>query len=217
MWKVTVLKRLLLWLIWLTTAFGLLLIGWRVWLNFVYSSQIYKAVADVPPRSVAIVFGAGIRGDRPSAALADRIEGAAALYHAGKVHKLLMSGDNRFVNYNEPEVMKVYAEELGVPPEDIVLDYAGRRTYDTCYRARAIFGVKAAVLVTQNFHQARAAYLCEQLGVEPVGLAADKRSYLGPLRLWWAVRETLASAMAWWDVNIVQPVPVLGEALPIEG
>ena len=215
--KVTVLKRLLRWLIWLSAALGLLLIGWRVWLNFVYSSQIYRAVADVPPQGVAIVFGAGIRNDRPSAALADRVEGAAALYHAGKVRKLLMSGDNRFVNYNEPEVMKVYAETLGVPAKDIVLDYAGRRTYDTCYRARAIFGVRTAVLVTQEFHQARAVYLCKHFGIEPVGLAVDKRNYLGLFRLWWAVRETLALAMAWWDVNIAQPVPVLGETIPIEG
>ena len=157
----------------------------------------------------------GGRHNRPSAALADRVEAAADLYHAGKVQKLLLTGDNRFVDYNEPGVMRAYALELGVPDEDIVLDYAGRRTYDSCYRARAIFQIKAAVLVTQGFHQARAAYLCDQLGVKPVGFVADKRYYLRRLRLWWEIRETLASAVAWWDINVAQPTPILGEVIPL--
>jgi SanA protein len=192
-----------------------LLVAWRVWLNLAYATATFTAIADVPPHRVALVFGAGVRNNRPSAALADRIEAAAALYQAGRVQKLLMSGDNRFVNYNEPGVMQAYAQALGVPAQDIVLDYAGRRTYDSCYRARAIFQVTEAVLVTQGFHQARAAYLCDRLGVRSVGLVADKRYYLRRLRLWWEVRETLASAIAWWDVNVARPTPVLGEVIPI--
>ena len=80
--------------------------------------------------------------------LPDQVRAAADLYHAGKVHKLLLSGDNRFVDNNEPRAMKEMALVLGVPEEDLVLDYAGRRTYDTCYRARHILGVERAVLVT---------------------------------------------------------------------
>lgn len=193
-----------------------LLMGWRVWLNFSYRASTYTIATEVPTQNIAIVFGAGIRQDRPSAVLADRVEAAAALYHAGKVQKLLMTGDNRFLDYNEPAVMQDYAEELNVPVEDIVLDYAGRRTYDSCYRAKAIFEVDQAVLVTQAFHQARAAYLCDQLGIKSVGLVADRRAYARSLRLWWEIRETLASAAAWWDVNIARPTPVLGEKLPIK-
>jgi SanA protein len=70
--------------------------------------------------------------------------------------------------------------------------------------------------VTQTFHQARAAYLCQQLGVKAIGYSADKRPYLRRLRLWWEVRETLAAAAAWWDINITRPTPVLGEKLPIK-
>jgi SanA protein len=193
-----------------------LVLAWRLWLGWTYGSQIYTSVDDVPSRQVAIIFGAGIlRNNRPTPALADRVEAAAALYHAGKAQKLLMTGDNRFVDYNEPEVMRRYAQELGVPAEAIVLDYAGRRTYDSCYRARAIFQVEEAILVTQKFHQARAAYLCRQLGVQPVGFVADNRAYRRRVHLWWNMRETLASSIAWWDVNVSRPVPVLGEILPI--
>jgi len=114
---------------------------------------------------------------RPTPALADRVWTAAALYKAGKVRKLLMSGDNRFINYNEPETMRQYALAQGVPDEDIVLDYAGRRTYDTCYRAEHIFGVQDAILVTQWFHLDRALYTCGKLGIDAVGVAADRRDY----------------------------------------
>src|SRR5258706_1690913 len=117
-------------------------------------------------RRVAIIFGAGLlRDGGPTAVLQDRIRRAANLYFAGKVEKLLMSGDNRFVDYNEPESMRQYALSLGVPDEAIVRDYAGRSTYDTCYRAKAIFGVSAAILVTQKFHLPRAIFLCNMLGV----------------------------------------------------
>src|SRR5215212_2568050 len=125
---------------------------------------------DAPVRQVAIVFGAQVRRNgMPSAVLRDRIETAVALYTEGKVEKLLMSGDNRFGNYNEPEAMRQYALSAGVPDEAIVLDYAGRRTYDTCYRAKAIFGVKKALLVTQGFHLPRAVFLCNMLGMDTVG------------------------------------------------
>ncbi len=210
------LTRVFAWLMWAGLVCLVGLIGWRVWLNWSYHTRIYTSVDEVPERRVALVFGAGVRQDRPSAVLADRIEAAALLYHAGKVDKLLMTGDNRFIYYNEPAVMKAYAEELQVPAEDIVLDYAGRRTYDSCYRARAIFAVDEAVLVSQEFHLARAAYLCEQLGVEPAGFVADQRTYLRRLRWWWEVRETLATAAAWWDIHVTRPLPVLGEMLPIK-
>ena len=100
---------------------------------------------------------------------------AAQLYFSGKVEKLLMSGDNRFVDYNEPEAMRQYARSLGVPEEAIVLDYAGRRTYDTCYRARDIFGVQSAILVTQNFHLPRALFTCNALGIRATGVESGSR------------------------------------------
>jgi SanA protein len=177
--------------------------------------RVYAAV-DVPARRVAIVFGAGLwRDGSPTPVLYDRVATAADLYHAGKVEKLLLSGDNRFLDYNEPGVMCEVALSLGVPDKDIVLDYAGRRTYDTCYRAKAIFGVTEAILVTQEFHLPRALYLCNRLGVDAVGINADRRNYGRISVLYWNLRELIATTAAVWDVTIRHPVPVLGDPIPI--
>ncbi len=163
-------------------------------------------------RQVAIVFGAEVKKDgTPSTVLRDRVETAVALYKSGKVKKLLMSGDNRFVNYNEPESMRQYALTLGMPDSDIVLDYAGRRTYDTCYRAKGIFGVKSAILVTQGFHLPRALFLCKAFGIDVVGVEAENYYYLKRLRLFWNARELLATVQSVWDVYLSKPLPVLGK------
>ena len=166
------------------------------------------STSNIPVRRVAIVFGAGLwRNGTPTPVLADRVTEAANLYFAGKVEKLLMSGDNRFVDYNEPEAMRQLALKLGVPNDAIVLDYAGRRTYDTCYRAKAIFKVDQAILVTQAFHMPRALYLCNLLGVDSIGVEANQRTYRKLSLLYWNARELFATAAAVWDVNIGHPFP----------
>jgi len=171
---------------------------------------------DVPARRVAIVFGAEVRRDgTPSVVLQDRVETAVALYKSGKVEKLLMSGDNRFADYNEPESMRQSALTLGMPDSDIVLDYAGRRTYDTCYRAREIFGVNSAVLVTQGFHLPRALFLCKAFDIDAVGVEAENYYYLKRSRLVWNTREFLATVQSVLDVALFKPLPVLGEPEPI--
>lgn len=165
---------------------------------------------------VAIVFGAGLRYDgTPTAILRDRVETAVQLYQQDKVRKLLMSGDNRVADYNEPEAMRQYALGLGIPDEDIVLDYAGRRTYDTCYRAKAIFQVDAAILVTQNFHLPRAIFLCSWFGIKSVGVESNNNYYRKISRFIWNTRELFATSQAVWDVYALKPVPVLGEPEPI--
>ncbi|MEW6717067.1 MAG: ElyC/SanA/YdcF family protein [Chloroflexota bacterium] len=171
---------------------------------------------EVSPFKAAIVFGAGLwRDGSPTPILRDRIATAAELYFAGKVEKLLMSGDNRFVDYNEPGAMRDYALQLVVPAEDIVLDYAGRRTYDTCYRAKEIFQLTSAILVTQQFHLPRALYTCKQFGLTVQGVPADRQQYQHIPFLYWNIREILATAAALWEVHISHPLPVLGEPLPI--
>lgn len=182
----------------------------------IYAASRVYSLADVPARRVAIVFGAGLwRDGSPTPILQDRVATAAELYFAGKVEKLLLSGDNRFANYNEPEAMRRYAVSLGVPNEALVLDYAGRRTYDTCYRAATIFGVKEAILVTQAFHLPRAIYLCNHLGVDGIGVQADQRVYRRSSMAYWTLRELLATVNALWEVHVTRPLPVLGEPEPI--
>jgi SanA protein len=189
----------------------------RLWVHWHVSPRIYQEVQAVPPAGVALVLGAGLTSEGlPTPALYDRVVAAANLYRLGAVKKLLMSGDNRFEWYNEPEAMRQLALRLGVPDEDIVLDYAGRRTYDSCYRAREIFEVGRVVVVTQRFHLERALYLCGALGISSVGMVADHRTYRSPYRQWWQLRELAALVKAWLDVHVVHPQPVLGEKLPIQ-
>jgi SanA protein len=181
-----------------------------------YSNSRSYTAADVPARKVAIVFGAGLwRDGSPTPVLRDRVATAADLYFSGKVEKLLMSGDNRFVEYNEPGAMRAYALELGIPDNDIVLDYAGRRTYDTCYRAQKIFGLQQAILVTQSFHLPRALYTCNSLGLDAVGVPSDLRQYRDSSLAYWNLREVPATLVALWEVNISKPEPVLGQPEPI--
>ena len=178
-------------------------------------NRIYQK-EEAPSSRLAIVFGAGLRWDgSPTAVLRDRVETAAALYFSGKVEKILMSGDNSYDYYNEPWAMKEYALSLGVPEEAIVMDYAGRRTYDTCYRARAIFGVEEALLVTQRFHLPRALFLCHALGIDSNGIEANNNNYRRRSLVIWNIREQIATLGAFIDVFVSNPLPVLGVPEPI--
>jgi SanA protein len=181
----------------------------------VYATERMYQQPGAPARRVAIIFGAGLRRDgTPTAMLRDRVLTGAELYFSGRVEKLLMSGDNRFVDYNEPESMRQFALSLGIPDDAIVLDYAGRRTYDTCYRAKAIFGVESALLVTQDFHLPRALFLCNMLGLDTVGVEAT-HCYWNGSPFVWDVREQFATLAAFLDLYVSNPLPVLGNPEPM--
>jgi vancomycin permeability regulator SanA len=192
------------------------LINWQI--QSVTDAKLQTSITEIPvenlPR-IAIVFGAKVWDDKsPSTVLYDRIVTAVELYRAGRVKKILMSGDNPTENYDEPTAMKETAIRLGVSETDVVLDFAGRRTYDTCYRAREIFEVKRAILVTQEFHQARALYLCNNLSVDSIGITADRRKYEG--ERYWKFREFFSRASAWYEMNFVSSEPIGGKKEPIE-
>jgi len=170
----------------------------------------------VPQAPAALVLGAGLNRDgTPGLVLQDRVRTAAELYFSGKVEKILMSGDNSSQFYDEPGAMKEFALELGVPEEDIVLDFAGRRTYDSCYRAKAIFGLERLIVITQAFHLPRALFLCNAFDIESDGIPADDANYRRSSYTFWWVREILASLNAYWDVYINHPQPILGQPEPI--
>ena len=183
-----------------------------------YAQNRTYQVADVPPQQVAIIFGAGLtRGGQPSAVLRDRIRRGIELYNTGKVDYLLLSGDNTTEFYDEPSAMKTYALKNGIPEDAIIVDYAGRRTYDTCYRARHIFNVTGAVLVTQAYHLPRAIFTCNQLGTPAVGVEAYESNYWAGGLTRWTIREVPATMAAFWDIFWAQPLPIMGEPMPISG
>ena len=182
-----------------------------------YYNRYTCTLQDTPFRRVVIVFGAAVYQDGTlSPMLQDRVETAVQLYQQGKVQKLLLSGDNRFADYNEPGAMRAYALSRGVPAEDIQLDYAGRRTYDTCYRAKTVFQLDEAVLVTQAFHLPRALFTCRHLGVDAVGVAANRRPYDPRSVRWSSLREVASANVALLNIIIKKPAPVLGEPILIE-
>ncbi len=177
------------------------------------AGKIQSSITEIPfenPPRIAIVFGAKVwENGEPSHALDDRVITAVELYRAGRVKKILMSGDNPSENYDEPTAMKATAVKLGVPASDVVLDFAGRRTYDTCFRAKEIFEAQKAIVVTQEFHQMRAIYLCSNLGIDSIGITANRRRYEG--ESYWAFREFFSRASAWFEINFLPFAPVGGQ------
>ena len=159
---------------------------------------------------VAIVLGAAVHADgQPSPWLAHRLDAAADLYTSGRVEAILVSGDNRRAGYDEPTVMRSYLASRGIPEQAIAVDYAGFDTYDTCVRARRIFGIERALLVTQDFHEPRAVAICRSVGVDADGVG-DSRARSD--RIGWTVswmRERAAAIKAVVDV-VSRRDPTLG-------
>ena len=188
--------------------------AWQSWVEWRFKDRLFT-VDTVPPQRVAIVFGARVYGDQQlSAMLRDRVDTAVDLYKAGKVQKLLLTGDNSSPYYDEPSAMMAHAIERGVDPADIQPDYGGRRTYDSCYRAKHVFQVSEAILVTQAFHLPRALLLCSGLGLESTGVMADRRTYDPRSITWSEMREIPALVAALTDLIRRTPPPILGEPIP---
>jgi SanA protein len=210
-----VIKKMLFYMALGIILFGLIILGASLLIQIETSSSIHT-MDNVSSAPVAIVFGAGLRRDgTPTLILRDRVDTAVDLYKKGLVSKILVSGDNRFIDYNEPGSMFIYALSKGVPAEDVIRDYAGRRTYDTCYRAKEIFQVSEAILVTQEYHLPRALYLCNHLGLKSQGVSSDRSSYTRSAYASWTIREWVARLGALWDIWIAKPLPVLGQPEPI--
>lgn len=141
---------------------------------YVSTGDRLRTVADAPRTDVAVVFGAGLWQGEPSPYLAHRLDAAAELYRAGTVKVVLVTGDNSREDYDEPDAMRTYLTRHGVPDSRIVSDYAGFDTWDSCVRAKKIFGVDEAVLISQGFHIRRAVALCEAAGVTSYGVGVDE-------------------------------------------
>lgn len=181
-----------------------------MFIHFSVRDRVYSATYKAPHCRVALVLGAAVRPDgKLSQSLQTRVDKAVELWREGKCDKLLMSGDNRYVDYNEPLQMRNYAIQRGVPKQAIAMDFAGRRTYDSIYRAQHIFGLSEVIVVTQRFHADRAVFLCDRLGLKACGVQADQ----GDLNA--AIREIPACLLAIVDAYILHPEPVMGDKEPI--
>lgn len=163
-----------------------------------------------------LVPGCGVWADNePSPMLKDRLDTAIELYRKGAAPKLLLSGDNSVKEYSEPDCMLVYALKQGIPAEDIFLDFAGFSTYDSVYRANAVFKAVRVIVVTQKYHLFRTLWICDALGITSKGVASDQRKHRK--RFFREAREVLAR-----DKDLVKgllkPEPTyLGDEIPVDG
>jgi len=142
-------------------------------------THIHHSLKRFPKNDVGIIFGAGIRGDQPSKYLKDRLDAGILLYKSKRINKILLSGDNGREEYDELTVMKNYCFNHGVDTTKIFIDYAGFDTYSTMYRAKHIFKIKKATLISQEYHLNRAIYIGQKLGIKSVGYSANKGEYRG--------------------------------------
>ncbi|MBR3818486.1 MAG: YdcF family protein [Clostridia bacterium] len=162
-----------------------------------------------------LVLGCGVWGERPSHMLEDRLLVGIELCKNGASEKLLMSGDHGRDEYDEVNVMKKFATDRGLDSGDVFMDHAGFSTYESMYRARAIFKAKKVLIVTQEYHLYRAIFVARRLGLEAYGVTSDLRDYGG--QIFRDIREILARNK---DLvyTIFQPEPTyLGEAIPVWG
>ena len=163
-----------------------------------------------------IVLGSLVHGDNTlSDILEDRVKTGIALYNNGVSDKILMSGDNGRVNYNEVDAMKRYAVARGVDAEDIHTDHAGFSTYDTMYRARDVFEAKTVIIVTQKFHLSRAVFIARSLGLDAYGVESDLRTYTS--ESYNNLRELAARVKSVYSVIVMPEPKYLGDVIPISG
>ncbi len=162
-----------------------------------------------------VVLGASVYADgTPSGILQDRLDDGIALYFAGVAPKIIMSGDNSTVSYNEVKAMKDYAVAQGVPSEDVFCDHAGFSTYESMYRAKHVFGAERIVVATQTYHLYRALYAASGLGLEAVGVPSDYREYAHQLQ--YDVREIPARTKDFFKTLLRVPSTFVGDPISLD-
>jgi vancomycin permeability regulator SanA len=182
--------------------------------KFIYQGD--NRFANVPKAQTALVLGARVyQNGSMSPIFEDRAKVALRLYQEGKVQKILVSGDHGRKNYDEVNAAKEFFLDNGVPGEDVFLDHAGFDTYDSLYRARAVFQAESLIVCTQDFHLPRAVYIGRKLGLEVYGISADLQPYLGSQR--WELRENAARVKAFVNALFKVKPKFLGPAIPLSG
>jgi SanA protein len=207
-------RRLLIVLAWIAGCVVVITFGTYLFIRIQTHQFIYSSIAAIPHREVAIVLGAAIlKDDDLSPVLKDRADSALALYKAGKVDKILVTGNNDSTSYNEVNPVRTYLLKNGIPADVIYLDHAGFDTYSSMYRAKAIFQVQSAIIVTQGFHVPRAVFIARSMGIPAYGFDADNGHYLFKNY----IRESFANVKAVIDLMYGRQPKYLGTTVPLSG
>ena len=193
---------------------GVMLLGGSIGYVRLTAAGHLHSEDEMPAAPVALVLGAKVFPDgTPSPYLAARLDVAHRLYQSGKVQVIVVSGDHLAKEYNEPEAMRTYLVNAGMPAAAVVTDYGGFDTYESCARALRIFGVKQLIVVTQSYHLPRAVATCRALGIDAAGVGDDSVRRFGRAWIQGVVRDQLACVKTVIDlVTRRDPVPGPPEA-----
>ena len=177
-------------------------------------AYIWDNVDEIPHTEAAVVLGASILEDGSlSPILEDRVNFAIKLYKANKVEKILVTGDNSSLAYNEVNPVRLYLLERGIADKNIFLDHAGFDTYSSMYRARDIFLADSMTIVTQSFHLPRSVFTARALGLDAYGMSADNGHY----KLRNSVREMFANVKTVINLVFSREPKYLGKEIPLTG
>lgn len=177
--------------------------------NYVVKSsaegKLFSELNEVPYNEVGLVLGTSkyLSGNYLNPYFVNRLDAAAQLYFAEKIDHIIVSGDNSRKNYDEPSDMMNYLIAKGIPAENITRDYAGFRTFDSMVRALKVFGQKKLTIISQEFHNERAVFICNHIGIDAVAFNA-KEVYRGPASKW---REYFAKTKAYLDIYLLGQEP----------
>jgi len=210
-----ILKRIIIWVVCIAIIGILFFFGVQIYIAQSTKDYLISDVSEAPESDAVMILGAMVYSSgKPSPVLKTRLDYGYELYIQGKAKKILVSGDHGRVNYDEVNVMKDYLMEKGVPREDIFMDHAGFNTYDSMYRAKAIFQIETLLICTQDFHIGRSLYIARKLGIDAYGYPCeDDTAY----KTYNNMRESLARVKAVFDVIIKRKPKYLGEQIPISG
>ena len=182
-------------------------------------TYVFSDIKKLPKVDAIIVLGAKVSKEKLSYVLEDRLIAGVNIIYANKAQALLLSGDHGQKEYDEVNSMRKYIlrRNFKIKKEQIFMDHAGFDTYDSMFRAKEIFGIKSAIIVTQDFHINRSVYIARSLGIDAYGFAVDESIYKESLRFNWRIRELLTRVKAFKDVLISSKPTFLGEKIPISG
>lgn len=210
-------KKIIKYIVILVLIVSIIIVSINLYIIAITKKQIYKIEELELNEDIdcILILGAGVRGNKPSPMLEDRLMTGIDLYNKGISNKIIVSGDHGRKYYDEVNVMKSYLKENNIQSENIFMDHAGFSTYDSIYRAKEIFKAQKIVIVTQEYHLYRALYLAKKLDIEAYGTVANRREYRFQLKR--DIREMVARVKDFLKV-ILKPEPkYLGEIIPVSG
>lgn len=192
----------------------IILYGINIYVKLSTRNRIIDDYAKLDNIDCILILGAGVKNNRPSLMLEDRLKKGIELY--GSVSKkIIVSGDHGRKYYDEVNIMKEYLIENDVFSNDVFMDHAGFSTYDSIYRTKEIFEAKKIVIVSQEYHLYRALFIADKLGLEAYGVKAEPKEYYGDT--YREIREKMARIKDFFK-TIIKPKPTyLGESIPVSG